>query len=271
MSAQEFVAARESIYLSNCCNFAVTALLVYEYLITLDREVALFWRRRVTGASVLFFTNRYLVLVVYLLLLMYLVPMSDHSCLLLARSSTVLGYLQIIPQAAFSAMRALALSGMNWYMAGAVFLLAVVPFGTNMVTFSFSSTVQYNPLLGECLAMSNTTRSQAIIFTAVSRGCLMASDAILIVLTWYRLARAGVANWGDFKLRGSSFSGILLKDGSAYFLTLLLVNLMHMISTLVALSPLARSADHISYVSAFTYMYAHRCTRRFPTTPRLTL
>ena len=42
---------------------AVLAFLGYEYLITLDMEVALFWKRPLTGAGILFFVNRYLTLV----------------------------------------------------------------------------------------------------------------------------------------------------------------------------------------------------------------
>ncbi|KAI0788055.1 hypothetical protein C8Q74DRAFT_1196370, partial [Fomes fomentarius] len=36
------------------------ALLVYDYFLTLPAEVNLFWKRRRTGAAVLFFANRYL-------------------------------------------------------------------------------------------------------------------------------------------------------------------------------------------------------------------
>ncbi len=38
-------------------------LLTYEYLITFDREVKLFWKRAITGSSILFIVNRYLPLV----------------------------------------------------------------------------------------------------------------------------------------------------------------------------------------------------------------
>ena len=39
------------------------ALIIYEFLITLDTEVRLFWGREITGASVVFFVNRYMMLV----------------------------------------------------------------------------------------------------------------------------------------------------------------------------------------------------------------
>ncbi|KAJ8453594.1 hypothetical protein ONZ51_g13510 [Trametes cubensis] len=58
----QLILAAESFFDENCCGFAVTAVLCYEYLITMDREVALFWKRKPTGASILFFANRYLAL-----------------------------------------------------------------------------------------------------------------------------------------------------------------------------------------------------------------
>ena len=42
-----------------------SALLLFEYALTLDREVAMFWKRKATGASVLFLSNRYISLAAY--------------------------------------------------------------------------------------------------------------------------------------------------------------------------------------------------------------
>ena len=38
----------------------VTALVFYEYAITLGQEIDMFWKRRFTGATALFLLNRYL-------------------------------------------------------------------------------------------------------------------------------------------------------------------------------------------------------------------
>ena len=38
-------------------------LIFYEHLITADREIDLFWKRKFSGAAALFLTNRYLILV----------------------------------------------------------------------------------------------------------------------------------------------------------------------------------------------------------------
>ncbi|KAI0681955.1 hypothetical protein C8T65DRAFT_549747, partial [Cerioporus squamosus] len=37
-------------------------IVMYEYCITIGQEVRLFWGKKITGAAVLFFFNRYLVL-----------------------------------------------------------------------------------------------------------------------------------------------------------------------------------------------------------------
>ena len=37
-------------------------VVIYEYAITIGKETRLFWGKKVTGAAVLFFLNRYIVL-----------------------------------------------------------------------------------------------------------------------------------------------------------------------------------------------------------------
>ena len=43
-------------------NIMILALLAYEYIVTFEREVNLFWRQKITVATVLFMVNRYLAL-----------------------------------------------------------------------------------------------------------------------------------------------------------------------------------------------------------------
>ncbi|KAH9939063.1 uncharacterized protein BXZ73DRAFT_44259 [Epithele typhae] len=49
----------------------------YDYTITFSQEVDLFWRRRINGASILFFVNRYVALVVYIINIASFAPMTD--------------------------------------------------------------------------------------------------------------------------------------------------------------------------------------------------
>ena len=52
----------------------MVVLVLYEHLVTFNTEVQLFWAGGVTGASVLFFVNRYILLVYTLLGILKLSP-----------------------------------------------------------------------------------------------------------------------------------------------------------------------------------------------------
>ena len=67
-----------------CCNIELfvrihhlttSALIFFEYLLTFDQELRLFWGKKLTGAVALFFINRYTTIIytIYLMLI-YLVP-----------------------------------------------------------------------------------------------------------------------------------------------------------------------------------------------------
>lgn len=55
----------------------LSALLFFEYAITLDREVNLFWKRKFTGATTLFLANRYIPLLLQVVDMCGYAQMSD--------------------------------------------------------------------------------------------------------------------------------------------------------------------------------------------------
>ena len=55
-----------------------SAVSFYEYLITLGREVGLFWMQKPTGACVLFMLNRYIFLLNNVLGALYWAPQSEQ-------------------------------------------------------------------------------------------------------------------------------------------------------------------------------------------------
>ncbi|KAI0640699.1 hypothetical protein C8Q79DRAFT_921141, partial [Trametes meyenii] len=127
-------------------------LLAYEFLITFGREVELFWKRGVTGASMLFFVNRYLPLVFHIYQMTTSRTMSD--------------------KAIFSGLRAFALSGRDWPLALLAFLLSLVPVGLNLSQYHW-------------LAAVNDESG----FTISSRVSLIIADALVIGITWYSTYR----------------------------------------------------------------------------------
>ena len=63
----------------------MVALIIYEYIVTFSTEVQLFWAGEVTGASVLFFVNRYMQLVYALFGLFELSPIIDTMSVSLSK------------------------------------------------------------------------------------------------------------------------------------------------------------------------------------------
>ena len=57
------------------------ALVLYDYALTLDMEIELFWDTSSKGATVLFVVNRYLTLILRVVNLLGFLPMSDQVCL----------------------------------------------------------------------------------------------------------------------------------------------------------------------------------------------
>ena len=67
--------------------FSFTVVFIYEYLITIGSETQYFWGRKKTGATVLFFLNRYASLVWYVLQFASYANMSDSVSYICAVNS----------------------------------------------------------------------------------------------------------------------------------------------------------------------------------------
>ena len=75
----EFAAAGEHniLHIQTLSHPYHSVILLYDYTITFPYEVRLFWQKKATGATVLFFANRYLTLFYYIFVLSTNVSMSD--------------------------------------------------------------------------------------------------------------------------------------------------------------------------------------------------
>ncbi|KAI0644308.1 hypothetical protein C8Q79DRAFT_928077 [Trametes meyenii] len=178
--------------------FSVLALLCYEWLITFDREIALFWRRKFTGATVLFLTNRYLPIFIQIL---NLAPthalMSDASCDGYTKALQAIQISQYLPWAAFSALRTFALSRRNWMIATVVFVLSLAPVGINLSQYRWLVVVN-DPTPGGCGNASTITLEMAK------------------KLTW--MSTLGTIRITKDALKGRpSFATMLVRDGTIYF------------------------------------------------------
>ncbi|KAI0820262.1 hypothetical protein BC628DRAFT_1398083 [Trametes gibbosa] len=217
----------------------ITTLLVYEYIITFDQEVNLFWRRKITGATVLFITTRYLVLISFAILsAVTFAWMTVESCTALQRAQYMLSLFLYPLWATFSALRTLALSGMNRVLAAVVFALAMTPFVVDMLPLILHNLTGENiPLVG-CAGAENVTDRQRVIYVALARGTLIASDLLVVGVTWTTWRRGR-----DCSITAvvPTLSSILMYNGTLYFLVVGICSTAHLVLTLLSIeSPLER-------------------------------
>ncbi|EPS96176.1 hypothetical protein FOMPIDRAFT_61838, partial [Fomitopsis schrenkii] len=111
-------------------------LLFYDYALTFSREVRCIWRRKFTGATMLFLLNRYLFMV-YLVSRFYLEmsPINTMSLdvLLILYLWSALFTRSTQMRGLFTALRMYAIWYKNRKIFGVVLFLGVVPIGVNMV------------------------------------------------------------------------------------------------------------------------------------------
>ncbi|KAI0629251.1 hypothetical protein C8Q77DRAFT_1220429 [Trametes polyzona] len=163
-TASQYIAVFQSLFIDNCCGIAISAFLGFEYFLTLDREVELFWKRKFTGASALFLSNRYLPLLTIILEMCQSTPMSDRvciglahvvhlecdvsfSCTMFVKMTSVVSVLQYFPWAAFSTLRAFALSRRQWPVTLLILAFSVAPIIINYARYHWL-TAANDPLFG---------------------------------------------------------------------------------------------------------------------------
>ncbi|KAM5541338.1 hypothetical protein V8D89_004892 [Ganoderma adspersum] len=183
-------------------SIGVIALVIYEYLVTFGTEVQLFWGREVTGASVLFFVNRYMRLFYVLSALRsYRSPFITTTLVCASYEYTlkILGFLDYIPWAGN-------------------YILRSHPILTSLYWF----TTVNDPVYG-CLQDLNLPPA---LYT--SRVSLIAADLIVIIVTWITTYKTALASRSVLNDNQPTFSGLLLRDGTIYFMVMLTMNVLQL-------------------------------------------
>ncbi|RDX49166.1 hypothetical protein OH76DRAFT_1483375 [Lentinus brumalis] len=246
-SAAATVAIFDALYTGNYCAVAGAVLFIFDTLLTFDREVAYFWTaKRVGGASLLFFANKWISMTVCVMVLVgFASPPSDvvssliwshgksdlnQSCSLFVIARRAMVTLQYVPGAAFSALRTYVLSRSK-------------PLGL------FVAVVTLAP------AGANLDHEVVII----SRAPLIAADMILIYITWATLS-GWTALTNIQQSKRPKLSDVLFRGGVIYFVILFLLNVLHLVFSATSL---ASDDGTASFITEFTAPITAILTSRF--------
>ncbi|EMD32451.1 hypothetical protein CERSUDRAFT_77459 [Gelatoporia subvermispora B] len=203
--------------IENCCALAACALVVFEHLSTLPREIELVWSQKFNAVVFLFHFNRWAIIIWTVAVVAEVVLRRKFDCIGMNYFADFVTLVVYTIWAVFSAIRIYAVSHGNWISTIVVFMLNLVPVGTNAYgwygTYWFQVVVL--PVLGaECDIGKNISLSTFIKFTIATRICVIAADVLVIAMTWsktYSLKRAS-----DSVGMKSPLTTFLLRDGSWY-------------------------------------------------------
>ncbi|RPD73151.1 hypothetical protein L226DRAFT_584919 [Lentinus tigrinus ALCF2SS1-7] len=191
-----FAAEYASLLLSDYSVIAATVVFLYECLITFGDEVNLFWSRPFTGATVLFVSNRAIIV---------------------------------------------------WTHIFAMFA-SYIPLSLQLCEYSKSKSGVWDPPIctmgSVTIGINFSVDSGLCEVTIASRTCLISTDALLVLVTWWKLSRGSLVH-----RRKGSFVYVLLRDGTIYFIALLALNALHLTLTLLSH---VQALQSVSVVTLFT-------------------
>ncbi|RPD55658.1 hypothetical protein L227DRAFT_656701 [Lentinus tigrinus ALCF2SS1-6] len=246
------------------CSISASVLLFYDYILTFDKEVGLFWKR-ISGASLLFLVNRYMTLLTQIFdVVQFTTDMSDESCAKFSKVAATVDLCQYVPWAVFSGLRAYALSRYK-PLGILVFLLSLGPDVVNLVKYAYGLSGFSGPVWAvescaeggaditplpqlSCIDYTRTSSCEPK-FVIISRSCLLVADLILILITWVSLWKRVVYVSG--KLKRLAFTKVLLWDGTIYFIVILTMNVLHLAFSLPSVSR-SPSSRNFSQITVFT-------------------
>ncbi|RPD57834.1 hypothetical protein L226DRAFT_540198 [Lentinus tigrinus ALCF2SS1-7] len=225
----------ERLLVENYCIVASTALLWFDFALTFTTEVRRIWRRRFTGATVVYLFTRYAALIerVFFVLEVLLWNSTDETCGRIDRVDDVLTIINYFAFASFTILRVYGVWGRDWKPLVIVVPLTLVRPALYIVESSNYVPIQFGPPWG-CANVYGYSNEMLAKFSTVAKSANIAADAILIALTW----------WKTFGINKAStrlgvrtpLATLLLRDGTAYFLILLAIQIITIVSSQIGSS-----------------------------------
>jgi len=236
------------------CYIASLAVLLYDILITNDREIASIWKRKFSIVAFLFFNMRYATL---LCQVAFMVNGVQPGAYLPCKAASFIFYSTTIwartAFACFGAFRTWAIWGRHWIPLVLILPISLLPVALDLyqVTRLHTFAVPGSPPLSGCNISVSLPIETQIRFGTITRASAIASDVLILAVTWIKTwsihRDLKLANINSGKLN-VSLSGLLLRDGTIYFAVLLCINISCLVldtTPKVVLNPVSSFIDSI--------------------------
>lgn len=193
--------------------------MIYDVLLTFDRELSTIWRRRCSLMTIIYIVNRYSLIVNIVPMLIwgfdgYLSTM----CMVTNSISAVTTTLPIIAVAGFGAVRVHAMWEQSLWLSIPTFVLMLTPAWTNIQATVATYLEAIDPLpppYGGCILATSNTQLELRVLQSISRATPIAGDALILAVTWCKTYR----NMREAQRLGvqTKLTNLLLQDGTFYF------------------------------------------------------
>lgn len=212
------------------CNVAASVILFWDHILTSGDEVDHIWKRRFTGATALFLLNRYSTFIKTVLGYVTVFTSSPSTCRWSQYAYQVFDLIALFVFAAFSAFRVWAIWGRELRP-----FLVVLPFCLVTPVLNLYRVTQATPIFdhslpipfGGCGTDYGLPLSLYIMFSDIVRAIAIATDALVLIMTWIK-TRSIYKAVRRVKV-GTGLSELLIRDGTLYFGSLLLFNVVDLI------------------------------------------
>jgi len=207
------------------------AIIVYEHAITISEEIELIWSSKTSLAILIFHMNRFSAIGFAVSSLVRVPALRGCHAVILSWERTYIAWmvsliLLLTAWAGFSALRVFAVSRQNWPIAVAVFTISLVPAAINILGAAKVAGSLYPFYFGtvcSSLGYRGIPANLGNIMSISTRICSVASDMIVLAVTWHAAYRAKIE--ADRVNLHVPLLDLLLRDGTCYFLFLLVLNI----------------------------------------------
>ncbi|KAH9836082.1 uncharacterized protein C8Q71DRAFT_760471 [Rhodofomes roseus] len=147
-------------------------------MLTFSREVRCIWKRRFSGATVLFMLNRYLTLVYRVLMTVEILPLGQNPNS--GQAPSFRGSSNLIGQVGFTSLRMYAVWSKDRRIFAGILFLGLVPIGVNMFYYTKVAFVVAPPPLVGCADLVYMTPAAMGMFNCIFA---ITADTIVLILT----------------------------------------------------------------------------------------
>ncbi|RDX51742.1 hypothetical protein OH76DRAFT_1346339 [Lentinus brumalis] len=238
--AQEILDAYARLFVENYCIIASSVLLFADTLFTFTDEVNRIWRRRFTGATLIFVITRWVAVAerIVLVISVILPTVQDKriqsslcSCVPVLRTDDTLTDISYLMFGVFMILRVRGVWGGTW--APLLCLALLTPIRTSIAIYvqTHYTPIAFGAPIYGCGAAYNISNHKYTTFGVISRLSGITIDTAVLLLTWYKTwtikresTRLGIH---------TPYVTLLLRDGTLYFLIILFIQSFGIISVSV--------------------------------------